>query len=323
VNSEIKRGLVSIVVPVLNEEESLIELYRQIEAAFRDTEFTFEVIFIDDGSTDHSFEIESKIANDHPNVSVVQFQRNFGKAAALTEGFHQAKGEFVATLDADLQDDPNEIPIMLRQLNGGFDLVSGWKKKRNDPITKTFPSKIFNRVTTWLTGVKVHDLNCGLKVYRHEVTQALKIYGGLYRYIPALAHLSGFRVTEKIVQHRARQFGVSKYGGSRLYHGFWDLITVLFLSKYERRPLHLFGLPGIICFMTGFLISLVLSVRWFMGHWIGNRPVFFLGILLLIVGLQFISMGLLGEMIAYGQKRENAVIKSVTMSKATKDNADQ
>ncbi|MDD5764760.1 MAG: glycosyltransferase family 2 protein [Candidatus Marinimicrobia bacterium] len=320
-NSEGKNGLVSVVVPVLNEEKSLEELYRQIAAAFISTDLTFEIIFVDDGSTDRSFEIESKIAGVNPNVSIIRFQRNFGKAAALTEGFRMASGEFIATLDADLQDDPNEIPAMIGQMNGGYDLVSGWKKKRNDPITKTFPSKIFNRVTSWMTGAKIHDFNCGLKVYRHEVVQSLKIYGGLYRYIPALAHLSGFRVGEKVVQHRARKFGVSKYGGSRLYHGFWDLITVLFLSKYERRPLHLFGLPGIICFLIGFVISLVLTIRWFMGHWIGNRPVFFLGILLLIVGLQFISMGLLGEMIAFGQKKENTIIKSVSLPDSTKENA--
>lgn len=314
-NSEGIKDLVSIVIPVLNEEKSIRELYRQIDTAFAQTSLKYEVIFVDDGSTDGSFDIEEEIAREHSGITVVRFQRNFGKAAAIAEGFRRTKGEFVATLDADLQDDPTEIPAMICQLNGGYDLISGWKKKRNDPITKIFPSKIFNKVTSWMTGVKIHDFNCGLKVYRLEVVKSLKIYGGLYRYIPALAGLSGFKVGEKVVQHHPRQFGESKYGGSRLYHGFWDLITVLFLSKYERRPLHLFGLPGILCFLVGFIILLVLTIQWFLGHWIGNRPIFFLGILLLIVGLQFISMGLLGEMIAFSQKKEYAIIKSVTHSR--------
>jgi glycosyltransferase involved in cell wall biosynthesis len=318
-NIDGKRDQVSVIVPVYNEVESLTELHRQIAETFSNSPYNYEVIFIDDGSRDGSRAVEERLAEKHVNVSVIQFQRNYGKAAALSEGFHRAQGEFVATLDADLQDDPAEILQMIQLLGDQYDLISGWKKKRNDPLTKRLPSKFFNRVTAMMTGVKIHDFNCGLKVYRNPVVKALHIYGGLYRYIPALAHLSGFKVSEKVVQHRARQFGQSKYGGARLYHGFWDLITILFLGRYTRRPLHLFGFPGIICFVAGLIVSLILTIGWFQGKWIANRPLFFLGILLLIVGLQFISMGLLAEMIAYGQKKESYTIQNIIESKKTQE----
>lgn len=313
-NGSIIRELVSVVVPVFNEVESLKELYRQISNTFKDVSFNYEVIFIDDGSNDGSVEIEETIAKSNKNVTVLQFQRNYGKAAALSEGFKYARGEFVATLDADLQDDPKEIPVMIEQLGSRFDLISGWKKKRRDPITKRIPSKVFNKVTSLMTGVRIHDFNCGLKVYRNEVAKSLNIYGGLYRYIPALASLAGYKVGEKKVLHRPREYGVSKYGRSRLYRGFWDLITVLFLGKYTRRPLHLFGFLGIICFLGGFIILIYLTIGWLQGIWIGNRPIFFLGILLLIVGLQFTSMGLLAEMIAFGQKKEHYIVRKIAKS---------
>ncbi|MBL7136390.1 MAG: glycosyltransferase family 2 protein [Candidatus Marinimicrobia bacterium] len=313
-NGSIIRELVSVVVPVFNEVESLKELYRQISNTFKDVSFNYEVIFIDDGSNDGSVEIEETIAKSNKNVTVLQFQRNYGKAAALSEGFKYARGEFVATLDADLQDDPKEIPVMIEQLGSKFDLISGWKKKRRDPITKRIPSKVFNKVTSLMTGVRIHDFNCGLKVYRNEVAKSLNIYGGLYRYIPALASLAGYKVGEKKVLHRPREYGVSKYGRSRLYRGFWDLITVLFLGKYTRRPLHLFGFLGIICFLGGFIILIYLTIGWLQGIWIGNRPIFFLGILLLIVGLQFTSMGLLAEMIAFGQKKEHYIVRKIAKS---------
>ena len=313
-NDSIIKELVSVVVPVFNEVESLKELYRQISNTFKDVSFNYEVIFVDDGSNDGSVEIEETIAKSNKNVTVLQFQRNYGKAAALSEGFKYARGEFVATLDADLQDDPKEIPVMIEQLGSRFDLISGWKKKRRDPITKRIPSKVFNKVTSLMTGVRIHDFNCGLKVYRNEVVKSLNIYGGLYRYIPALASLAGYKVGEKKVLHRPREYGVSKYGSSRLYRGFWDLITVLFLGKYTRRPLHLFGFLGIICFLGGFIILIYLTIGWLQGIWIGNRPIFFLGILLLIVGLQFTSMGLLAEMIAFGQKKEHYIIRKIAKS---------
>lgn len=299
----------SLVIPVFNEVESLEELHKKIKKVFERKGISYEVIFVDDGSRDGSTDIEVKIASENRNVRVVQLNRNYGKAAALTVGFEMARGSYIATMDADLQDDPEEIPEMLKMLQDGYDLVSGWKRKRRDPLTKVLPSRIFNAVTSFLTGVRIHDFNCGLKVYRAEVAKALNIYGGLYRYIPAIVHLMGYKVGEKEVVHHPRKYGRSKYGGKRLYHGFWDLITLLFLSKYMRRPLHFFGFPGILCFITGAGILLYLTIGWFRGIWIGNRPIFFLGILLMIVGLQFISIGLLAEMITHGHRKDEYIIK--------------
>ena len=303
--------MLSLVIPVYNEVKSLEELYKKIKKVFDRENISYEIIFVDDGSRDGSPDVEEKIASQDKKVRVVQLNRNYGKAAALTVGFEVARGKYIATMDADLQDEPGEIPEMLRMLQEGYDLVSGWKRKRRDPLTKVLPSRIFNAVTSLFTGVRIHDFNCGLKVYRAEVAKALNIYGGLYRYIPAIVHLMGYRVGEKEVVHHPRKYGRSKYGGRRLYHGFWDLITLLFLSKYMRRPLHFFGFPGILCFVVGLGILLYLTIGWFKGEWIGNRPMFFLGILLIIVGLQFVSIGLLGEMIAHDQKRQSYIIKKI------------
>lgn len=303
--------MLSLVIPVYNEVESLEELYKKIKKVFDRENISYEIIFVDDGSRDGSPDVEEKTASQDKKVRVVQLNRNYGKAAALTVGFEVARGKYIATMDADLQDEPGEIPEMLRMLQEGYDLVSGWKRKRRDPLTKVLPSRIFNAVTSLFTGVRIHDFNCGLKVYRAEIAKALNIYGGLYRYIPAIVHLMGYRVGEKEVVHHPRKYGRSKYGGRRLYHGFWDLITLLFLSKYMRRPLHFFGFPGILCFVVGFGILLYLTIGWFKGEWIGNRPMFFLGILLIIVGLQFVSIGLLGEMIAHDQKRQSYIIKKI------------
>jgi len=303
--------MLSLVIPVYNEVESLEELYKKIKKVFDRENISYEIIFVDDGSRDGSPDVEEKIASQDKKVRVVQLNRNYGKAAALTVGFEVARGKYIATMDADLQDEPGEIPEMLRMLQEGYDLVSGWKRKRRDPLTKVLPSRIFNAVTSLFTGVRIHDFNCGLKVYRAEIAKALNIYGGLYRYIPAIVHLMGYRVGEKEVVHHPRKYGRSKYGGRRLYHGFWDLITLLFLSKYMRRPLHFFGFPGILCFVVGLGILLYLTIGWFKGEWIGNRPMFFLGILLIIVGLQFVSIGLLGEMIAHDQKRQSYIIKKI------------
>ncbi|MBO8130221.1 MAG: glycosyltransferase family 2 protein [Candidatus Marinimicrobia bacterium] len=308
VDSENK--LLSIVIPVYNEVGSLKELYEKISKVFENSKYEIEIIFVDDGSTDGSCDIEEEIAEKDSRVKVIQLNKNYGKAVALTAGFQTATGDYIATIDADLQDDPAEIPKMLEMLEkDGYDLISGWKKKRRDPITKVIPSKIFNAATSLMTGVRIHDFNCGLKVYRKEVASKLSIYGGLYRYIPAMVHLMGYKVGEKEVLHHPRKYGKSKYGSKRFYHGFWDLVTVLFLSKYLRRPLHLFGLPGILSFLAGFGILVYLAVGWFRGIWIGNRPIFFLGILLMIVGLQFISIGLLAEMIAHGHKKDEYIIK--------------
>jgi glycosyltransferase involved in cell wall biosynthesis len=297
---------VSIVVPLLNEDESLGELYSQILAAMKPLAKPFEVIFVDDGSTDKSFSVLQEMHARDPRVKVVQFRRNFGKSAALSVGFREAEGDFVITMDADLQDDPAEIPGMIEMLNQGYDLVSGWKKRRHDPLSKTIPSKIANSVTAMMTGIPIHDMNCGLKAYRREVVKDVNVYGELHRYIPALAHWAGFRVGEKVVNHRPRQFGHTKFGIGRFSRGFLDLLTVLFTTRYIRRPLHLFGVWGINSFLIGVMIDGYLSIEWLLGLTsLSNRPLFLLGILFIIIGVQFVSFGLLGEMINRQQRDES------------------
>jgi len=251
---------------------------------------------------------------EHPeNIKVIRFRRNFGKSAALSAGFKEAKGDFVITMDADLQDDPKEIPLLIETLGDSYDLVSGWKKKRHDSAVFTLPSRIANAVTSKLTGLCIHDLNCGIKVYRNEVVKELKIYGDLYRYIPILVHQSGFRVGEKVVQHHPRKYGHSKYSIGKFYRGFLDLLTILFTAKYIRRPLHLFGVWGLISLLIGTAIDTYLSAEWFLGLTVlSNRPLFIVGILFIIVGIQFISLGLLGEMISrQGQDEATYSIRSI------------
>jgi glycosyltransferase involved in cell wall biosynthesis len=296
---------VSIIVPLLNEDESLGELYGQILAAMIPLAKKFEVIFVDDGSTDKSFSVLQQLHAKDPRVKVIQFRRNFGKSAALSVGFHEAQGDIVITMDADLQDDPAEIPGLIEMVNQGYDLVSGWKKRRHDPLSKTIPSKLANSVTAMMTGIPIHDMNCGLKAYRKEVVKGVNVYGELHRYIPALAHWAGFRVGEKVVNHRPRQFGHTKFGIGRFSRGFLDLLTVLFTTRYIRRPLHLFGVWGIISFLIGAVIDGYLSIEWLLGMTsLSNRPLFLLGILFIIVGVQFVSFGLLGEMINRQQRDE-------------------
>ena len=268
------------------------------------TQGRYEVIFVDDGSTDKSFQILRQIHRDNPRMKVVRFRRNYGKSAGLAIGFERARGKYVFTMDADLQDDPNELPALLAKLREGYDLVSGWKKKRYDPIQKTLPSKLFNAVTSWASGIKLHDFNCGLKGYRQEVVKSLNVYGEMHRYLPALAHWQGFRVTEIPVQHHPRIHGVSKFGASRFVKGFLDLLTVLFTTRYVKRPLHLFGTLGSICVFLGIALNLYLTIEWFLGEtFLSNRPLTLLGILLIIVGVQSFSIGLLGELIAKGSQR--------------------
>ncbi len=299
----------SVVIPVYNEKESLPELYRQLLEALEPPGYRFELIFVDDGSRDGSVEILEELARQDERVRVIQFQKNYGKSAALSVGFETAVGDFVATLDADLQDDPHEIPALIQKLNeGGYDLISGWKKKRHDPISKRWPSKLFNWVTSRISGVRIHDINCGLKVYRNFVVKSLHPYGELHRFLPVLAHLDGFSVGEKEVIHHPRKYGKSKFGASRFTAGFFDLLTVMFLSRYLRKPLHLFGILGILSFVGGFIIGAYLTVLRLTGHWISNRPILFLGILLMIMGVQFISIGLLGEMITASQTRKEAYV---------------
>ena len=286
---------ISIIIPVFNEEESLDILYAEISEILNQYP-KWEIIFIDDGSHDGSYSIMKKIADQNHNISIVHFFKNFGKADALSEGFNQSKGDIIITMDADLQDDPSEIPSLIEKIQKGWDVVSGWKKNRQDPLSKKIPSRLFNFVTRILTGIKIHDFNCGLKAYKRKVINSIDVYGGLHRYIPVLASQKGFSVSEIEVNHRAREFGQTKYGGNRFFHGFFDLFTMLFTGKYFNRPLHFFGFIGIILFMTGIIVSFYLTIGWLQGIWIGNRPIFFLGILLLIVGIQLFSLGLLGEL---------------------------
>jgi len=288
----------SIIIPVFNEEESILELAKEIHGVMRDSIAEYEVIFIDDGSDDDSYDKINSLAVKNSRIIGVRFRRNYGKAAALSEGFRISRGKMVVTMDSDLQDDPAEIPALMKRLDEGYDVISGWKKNRKDPWTKKFPSKIFNLVTGVMSGIRIHDFNCGLKIYRSEVVKAVKIYGELHRYVPVLAKLAGFRVSELVVNHRPRKFGRTKFGASRFLKGFLDLTTVLFLGKFDRNPLHFFGILGGVLFLAGLVINGYLTIQWFGGVWIGNRPILFLGILLMIVGIQFISLGLLAEMIS-------------------------
>jgi len=302
---------VSIVIPLLNEADSLKELTERISGQLQSLKSEFEIVFIDDGSTDNSFEVLKSLKTEHPEIHIIQFNRNFGKSAALSEGFKTAKGEIVITMDADLQDDPAEIPRLIAQIESGYDLVSGWKQKRNDPIGKTIPSKFFNFFTRQLTGIKIHDFNCGLKAYRQKVIKAIPVYGELHRYLPVLAHWLGFRVGELVVTHHARKHGYSKFGIKRFFNGFFDLLTVLFITRFRQKPLHLFGFMGLGSSLLGLLVLAYLSVLWFQGQGIGQRPLFFLGVLLIIVGVQFFSIGLIGEMLINTQdsKSINYTIK--------------
>jgi len=294
----------SVVIPLFNEAASLAELHEKITEVINRLRLRAEIIFVDDGSTDDSFEKLRQLQRRDRRVRVIQFRRNYGKAAALAAGFSVAQGGYIVTMDADLQDDPEEIPHLLEELKKGYDLISGWKKRRHDKFSKRFASKIFNGVTSALTGVKLHDINCGLKAYRREVTDSIRVYGQLHRYLPVLAQKEGFRIGEAEVKHHPRKYGKSKFGLSRYTSGLFDLVTVLFLTRYTRRPLHLFGLGGLISFVLGFGVSAYLSYeRLFNQSYLTNRPLLFLGLLLLIIGVQMISFGLLGEMLAATQNQ--------------------
>lgn len=299
----------SIIIPVHNEEENILELYERLYSTLSLPsliEITYEIIFIDDGSTDGTFEEIKKIKNS--KVKVVRFQRNYGKAAALSCGFKRSKGDFVITMDGDLQDDPKEIPRFIEELKR-YDMVSGWKNKRQDPISKTLPSKVFNRLTRFITGVEVHDFNCGYKAYNNYVVKNINLYGELHRYIPALVYWKGYTVGEIEVEHHPRVHGESKYGIERLLKGFLDLITVTFLMMYKKRPLHVFGGIGILFGLSGVIISIYLIVLWVAGLKIGDRPLLMLGILLTVTGAQFISLGLIGELITNSRNNDDYVIK--------------
>ena len=299
----------SIVIPVYNEASSLIELYEEIKINV--TSFSiWEILFVDDGSTDDSGEIIRSLHENDQRVKLIQFHRNYGKSAALSEGFKTATGNFILTMDADLQDDPKEIDNLFKKIQDGYDLVSGWKKTRKDPLSKKIPSKFFNWVTRLMTGVKIHDFNCGLKLYRKRVVDTLEIYGGRHRYIPALASQKRFTIGEIPVNHRERKYGTTKYGGARLFHGFFDLLTILFLHRYTQSPLHLFGYLGLISLLISFGVEIyvVILKMFFNEPFKIHFALIVFGGMLFVLGLWFFSIGLIGEMIAkVTQHRENRI----------------
>ena len=304
---------ISVIIPLLNEEESLNELTLSLEKVFAQMKCNYEVIFVDDGSTDKSFLKIREISRRNNKIHCIKLRRNYGKSAALSKGFRAAKGSIIITMDADLQDDPSEIPEMVKILNSGFDLVSGWKKVRYDPFIKKHTSKLFNFVTSKLSGIKLHDFNCGLKAYKKEVIRSLRIYGEMHRYIPALAFMSGFKVTEKPVKHHARKYGVTKFGASRFVNGFLDLLTVVFTNKYIKRPLHFFGSLGIITSLMGFVVTLYLALLKIIENKpLSDRPLFLVGIFLIIVGVQFLSLGLIAEMITKSNIKDDDILVEQT-----------
>jgi glycosyltransferase involved in cell wall biosynthesis len=288
---------ISVVIPLLNEEQSINELCNKIVDAIES--YSFEIIFIDDGSTDTSWDKISALHEKHDFVKAIRFRRNYGKSDAMQAGFDAAEGRYIVTIDADLQDDPYEIPALIELLKNNYDLVSGWKKQRQDPISKTVPSRFFNAVTRFTTGIKLHDFNCGLKAYKREVIDSIYLYGEMHRYVPLLAKWQGFdKIGEKEVKHHPRKYGKTKFGISRFLNGFLDLVTLLFVNRYKQRPMHFFGSIGILFLIIGGGISAYLAyIKIFMGEPLANRPLLFLGILLILVGVQFFSIGFLGELI--------------------------
>jgi len=289
--------VISVVVPVHEEERSVALLYEELQAALDPLDDDWEAVFVDDGSRDGSFAALTRLHSSADNVRVVRLRRNFGKSAALAAGFAQAQGDIVVTIDGDLQDNPAEIPRLLAKLDEGFDLVSGWKTRRRDPWRRRLLSRIFNAVTGRVSGLRLHDMNCGLKAYRAEVVRGLRIYGELHRFLPVLAHYRGYRVAELPVDHRPRPHGRSRYGLERYVRGFLDLLTVSFMGRYRHRPLHLFGGLGLVLGALGMLILVYLTVLKATGEAIGHRPLLTLGVLLVVVGLQFFSLGLVSELI--------------------------
>jgi dolichol-phosphate mannosyltransferase len=298
--------VISVVIPVHDEERSIALLYDELRAALEPLEREWEAIYVDDGSTDGTFAALTRLHDAMPNVRVVRLRRNFGKSAALAAGFAQARGDVVVTIDGDLQDDPQEIPKLLAKLEEGFDLVSGWKARRRDSAAKVFLSRGFNAMTGWLTGVHLHDVNCGLKAYRAEVLRGLRIYGELHRFIPVLAHHRGFRIAELPVNHRPREHGRSRYGLERYARGFLDLLGVSFMGRYRHRPLHLFGGLGLGLGALGSGILVYLTIDKLLGHAIGRRPLLMLGVLLVVVGIQLFSLGLISELVTAQHEQRTA-----------------
>lgn len=306
----------SIIVPSYNEEKNLPLLYNKItEVLVKNSIVNYEIIFVDDGSRDNTHRVMEKLRSVDNNVKVIKFQNNFGKSAAIDAGFKEASKDYIITMDADLQDDPREIPRFLKMHDKGYDMVSGWKYKRKDPLAKKAPSRVFNFLASRLTGVNIHDFNCGFKSYKRVVAKNLSIYGDLHRYIPALADMKGFRVGEIKVKHHKRRFGKSKYGFSRLFKGVFDLITITFFMKFAKSPLHFFGFFGIGSFFLGSLGWMYLLYVKLLGQAIGNRPIMILSTLLVIIGIQFFSFGLLGELLIKNNYQVDYVIEKVSKNK--------
>jgi glycosyltransferase involved in cell wall biosynthesis len=303
----------SIIIPLYNEEESLPELSEWIVRVVTANNYSYEVIMIDDGSTDNSWAVIEKISATNTNFKGIKFQRNYGKSGALNEGFKAAQGDVVITMDADMQDSPDEIPELRRMIvEDGFDIVSGWKQKRFDPITKTIPTKLFNAATRWSSGINnLHDFNCGLKAYKLKVVKSIEVYGEMHRYIPVIAKWAGFRkIGEKVVEHRARKYGITKFGWERFINGFLDLATISFVSKFGKRPMHFFGLYGTICFMIGFLMSFYLIIAKFCSTDFGltNRPSFYIALTVMIIGMQLFLAGFIAELVGRNAPERNSYL---------------
>lgn len=298
------RPAVTVVVPGLNEEDSLPILAKEIGEALGDT--PYELIFVDDGSTDESWAVIERLHEENESVRGIRLRSNFGKAMALKAGFDRARADIVVMMDADLQDDPADLPKMVDEVRGGLDVVVGWKVDRKDPLNRRVFSKVFNGTVGLVTGVRLHDMNCGFKAFNREVLDTIPIYGDLFRFIPVLASWQGFSVGEMPVHHRARQFGNSRYGLERILRGFFDLLSVSFLTRYSRRPMHLFGAIGLVFGLLGFAICAYLAVLWFGGQGIGDRPLLLLGVLMILLGTQSFSIGLLGEFMTFQYQRKDA-----------------
>jgi len=314
---------ISVIVPLYNEEESLPELTSWIKRVMDANNFSYEVILVNDGSTDNSWNVVKELSSKDSTIKGIQFQRNYGKSAALQKGFEACKGNVVITMDADLQDSPDEIPELFEMITKqGFDLVSGWKKKRYDPISKTIPTKLYNGTVRWMTGIKLHDMNCGLKAYKRALVKSIEVYGEMHRYIPVIASRSGFRkIGEKVVEHQKRKFGVTKFGLERFINGPLDLLSILFISKFGKRPMHFFGSMGIIIFMLGFMAAGYLGVEklyYVFNHikirLITQSPYFYLALTCMIIGSQLFLAGFLGELISRNSQERNTYLVDETIN---------
>lgn len=305
---------ISIVIPLLNEDESLPELHDWIVKVMNENNFSYEIIFIDDGSKDKSWEVIENLVAKNPNVKGIKFRRNYGKSAALNVGFEKTQGDVVFTMDADLQDSPDELPGLYKKIKEeGFDLVSGWKKKRFDPITKTLPTKLFNAATRAISGIKLNDFNCGLKAYRSAVVKNIEVYGEMHRYIPVIAKWNGFnKIGEQVVQHRARKYGTTKFGLERFINGFLDLLSIYFVGRFGKKPMHFFGVLGTLSFLLGFFIAFYLGVAkaWAIYHnqakeLISDNPIFYIGLVSMIIGVQLFTAGFIGELMSRNNPERN------------------